>query len=60
VRWLDTPQSRTPWNSASYWKEATRTLLCGDLFNQPGAEHAALTSGDILGPSEAMRSGLDY
>jgi len=34
--------------------------LCGDLFSQPGAEHRALTSGDILGPSEAMLAGLDY
>jgi len=34
--------------------------LCGDLFTQPGAEHSAVTSGDILGPSEAMRGSLDY
>jgi hypothetical protein len=38
----------------------TRTLLCGDLFTQGGAEHAPLTESDILGPSEAMRSSLDY
>jgi len=38
----------------------TRTLLCGDLFTQPGAEHAPLTRDDILEPSEAMRGELDY
>ena len=40
--------------------ETTRTLLCGDLFTQGGAEHPPLTEGDILGPSEEMRKGLDY
>ena len=35
-------------------------LLCGDLFTQGGAEHAPVTESDILGPSEAMRAGLDY
>ena len=34
--------------------------MCGDLFTQPGASHPPVASGDILGPSEAMRSGLDY
>ena len=40
--------------------ETTRTLLCGDLFTQGGAEHAPVTESDILGPSEAMRAALDY
>jgi len=48
------------WECGFLFEEKTRTLLCGDLFTQPGAEHPALTSGDILGPSEAMRQGLDY
>src|SRR5664280_1782588 len=38
----------------------TGPRLCGDLFTQGGAEHAPLTESDILGPSEALRSGLDY
>ena len=42
------------------WESATRTLLCGDLFTQPGAELPPVTEGDILGPSEAMRAGMDY
>jgi hypothetical protein len=40
--------------------EHTRTLFCGDLFTQPGAESPALTESDILGPSEAFRRQLDY
>ena len=41
-------------------EETTATLFCGDLFTQPGAEHEPVVEGDILGPSEAMRGGLDY
>ena len=60
VRWLDTPHVPHGWECGYLFEEATRTLLCGDLFTQPGASHPALTTGDILGPSEAMREGLDY
>ena len=41
-------------------EQQTRTLLCGDLFTQPGDKTPALTESDILGPSEQMRKGLDY
>jgi phage/plasmid primase-like uncharacterized protein len=41
-------------------EEATRTLLCGDLFTQAGDGATALTSADVLEPSEAMRKGMDY
>jgi len=60
VRWLDTPHVPHAWECGFLFEERTRTLLCGDLFTQPGAEHAPVTEGDILGPSEAMRAGLDY
>ena len=60
VRWLDTPHVPHGWECGYLFEESSRTLLCGDLFTQPGSSHPALTSGDILGPSEAMRSGLDY
>ena len=40
--------------------ETTGTLLCGDLFTQPGADLPALTESDILGPSEAFRQQMDY
>jgi len=60
VRWLDTPHVPHAWECGFLFEERTRTLLCGDLFTQPGAEHAPLTRHDILESSEAMRGGLDY
>ena len=60
VRWLDAPHVPHAWECGFLFEESTRTLLCGDLFTQGGAEHAPLTESDILGPSEAMRTGLDY
>jgi flavorubredoxin len=60
VRWLDTPHVPHAWECGFLFEERTRTLLCGDLFTQPGAEHPPLTKGDILGPSEAMREQMDY
>jgi flavorubredoxin len=60
MRWLDTPHVPHAWECGFFFEERTRTLLCGDLFTQGGAEHAPLTESDILGPSEAMRAGMDY
>ena len=60
LRWLDAPHVPHGWECGYLFEERTRTLLCGDLFTQGGAEHAPLTESDILGPSEAMRGGLDY
>lgn len=60
VRWLDAPHLPHGWECGYLFEETTATLFCGDLFTQPGAEHAPLTTGDILGPSEAMRSAMDY
>jgi hypothetical protein len=41
-------------------EEQTKTLLCGDLFTQGGADHPPITESDILGPSEAFRQAMDY
>ena len=60
VRWLDAPHLPHGWECGYLFEETTSTLLCGDLFTQPGAEHEPITEGDILGPSEAMRQGMDY
>ena len=60
VQWFDTPHVPHGWDCGYLGELSTRTLLCGDLFTQPGADTAPLTQGDILGPSEAMRSALDY
>jgi flavorubredoxin len=60
IRWMDTPHVPHGWDAGLLWESTTRTLLCGDLFTQPGAELPSVTEGDILGPSEAMRTGMGY
>jgi flavorubredoxin len=60
VRWLDTPHFPHGWECGHLYEESTSTLFCGDLFTQAGDRHAPLTKEDILGPSEEMRSGMDY
>lgn len=60
VRWFDTPHLPHAWECGFLMESRTRTLLCGDLFTQGGADLPPLTQGDILGPSEAFRGALDY
>ncbi len=60
LRWLDAAHLPHGWECGYLFEETTETLLCGDLFTQPGAVHAPVTGTDILGPSEAMRAELDY
>ena len=60
VRWLDTPHLPHAWECGFLYESSTRTLLCGDLFTQPGATHEPLTEKDILEPSEGMRQMMDY
>ena len=60
VQWFDTPHLPHAWECGFLLEARTRTLLCGDLFTQGGAEHAPLTEADILGPSEAFRMPMDY
>lgn len=60
LRWLDTPHLPHGWECGYLFEERTRTLLCGDLFTQPGADSKPLVETDILGPSEHMRKAMDY
>ena len=60
VRWFDTPHLPHAWECGFLMEERTKTLLCGDLFTQPGAGAQPLVESDILGPSEAFRHELDY
>jgi flavorubredoxin len=60
VRWFDTPHLPHAWECGFLMEESTRTLLCGDLFTQGGADLPPMTESDILGPSEAFRQGMDY
>lgn len=60
VRWFDTPHLPHGWEAGCMTEESSKTLLCGDLFTQAGADLPAVTEADILGPSEAFRSQMDY
>jgi flavorubredoxin len=60
VRWFDVPHLPHAWECGYLMEQTTRTLLCGDLFTQPGSDAPALTTGDILGPSEQFRGVMDY
>jgi flavorubredoxin len=60
VTWIATPHLPHAWECGHLFEQTTKTLFCGDLFTQPGAEHPVITEQDILGPSEEMRHALDY
>jgi flavorubredoxin len=60
VRWYDTPHLPHAWECGFLMEEQTRTLLCGDLFTQGGADLPPVTESDILGPSESFRRAMDY
>ncbi|HJW46687.1 MAG TPA: hypothetical protein VJ484_09360 [Lysobacter sp.] len=60
VRWFDMPHLPHAWECGFLMEESTGTLLCGDLFTQPGPGQSALIESDILGPSEAFRHEMDY
>jgi len=60
VRWIDTPHLPHGWEAGLLTEENTKTLLCGDLFTQAGADLPAITESNILESSEAFRSQMDY
>jgi flavorubredoxin len=60
LRWIDAPHLPHAWECGYMFEEQTKTLLCGDLCTQPCAGMAPVTESDILGPSETMRSAMDY
>ena len=60
VRWFDTPHVPHGWECGFLMEIKTRTLLSGDLFTQGSRGKVALTTDDILGPSEAFRKPMDY
>ena len=60
LRWFDTPHVPHSWDCGLMMENTTGTLLCGDLFTQPGAGQEPLTESDILAPSEAFRVPMDY
>jgi flavorubredoxin len=60
MRWFDTPHMPHAWECGLMMDTTTNTFFCGDLFTQGGAGEKALVETDILGPSEAFRSPMDY
>jgi flavorubredoxin len=60
VKWLDAPHVPHAWECGFMFEAHTGTLLCSDLFTQPGGNPPPITESDILGPSESLRSHLDY
>ncbi len=60
VSWLATPHLPHAWECGYLFESRTKTLFCGDLFTQPGANGPALTSGDVLEPSERVRTKNEY
>jgi flavorubredoxin len=62
VRWLDMPHLPHAWECGYLFEGTTGTLLCGDLFTQPGADKAPLSESDsaVLESSEAMRASMEY
>jgi len=59
-QWIDTPHVPHGWDCGVLFEHTTSTLLCGDLFTQPGAETPPVTESEILTASEALRKPMDY
>lgn len=60
LRWLYTPHVPHGWDCGILFDDTTKTLLCGDLFTQPGSNPAPITESEILSASEGMRGMMDY
>ncbi len=60
MKWLYTPHVPHGWDCGVLFDGSTGTLLCGDLFTQPGAEMPPVTETEVLSASEAMRGMMDY
>jgi len=60
MKWLYTPHIPHGWDCGILFDLSTKTLLCGDLFTQPGANMPPVTESEVLTTSEAMRGMMDY
>jgi flavorubredoxin len=60
MKWLYTPHVPHGWDCGVLFDLSTKTLFCGDLFTQPGANMAPVTESEVLTASEAMRGMMDY
>ena len=60
MKWLYTPHVPHGWDCGILFDLSTQTLLCGDLFTQPGADLPPVTESEVLTASEGMRGMMDY
>lgn len=60
MKWLYTPHVPHGWDCGVLFDLSTKTLLCGDLFTQPGAKMPPVTESEVLTASEGMRGMMDY
>ncbi|MGB8472605.1 MAG: hypothetical protein WCE61_00820 [Candidatus Acidiferrum sp.] len=60
MKWLYTPHVPHGWDCGILFDMTSKTLLCGDLFTQPGANMPAVTESEVLTASEGMRGMMDY
>ena len=60
MQWLYTPHVPHGWDCGILFDATTGTLLCGDLFTQPGVNMPAVTESEVLTASESMRAMMDY
>ncbi|MEO8660609.1 MAG: MBL fold metallo-hydrolase [Bryobacteraceae bacterium] len=60
LKWLYTPHVPHGWDCGILFDLSTQTLLCGDLFTQPGANMPPVTESEVLSASEGMRGMMDY
>jgi flavorubredoxin len=56
LRFLSTPHVPHCWDAGLFFEETSRTLLCSDLFFQPGNPQA-LTEADVVQPAKAAIIG---
>jgi flavorubredoxin len=60
MKWLYTPHVPHGWDCGVLFDQSSKTLLCGDLFTQPGADTPPVTESEVLSASEGMRGMMDY
>jgi len=60
LKWIYTPHVPHGWDCGVLFDVSTKTLLCGDLFTQAGANVPPVTESEVLSASEGMRGMMDY
>jgi flavorubredoxin len=60
LQWIYTPHIPHGWDCGVLFDHSTKTLLCGDLFTQPGSDTPPVTESEVLSASEGLRGVMDY